>query len=98
MTGNVIENAPAFGIVAGWGKYLRDVTITGNVIRNAPAGIGVSVAAGTGIALVNNNLIAQTPGGAVVGLDHARVVTADLTADGAERYAQVVVGSNAVRR
>jgi uncharacterized secreted repeat protein (TIGR03808 family) len=98
VTGNVIENAPAFGIVAGWGKYLRDVTITGNVIRNAPAGIGVSVAAGTGIALVNNNMIAQTPGGAVVGLDHARVVTADLTADGAERYAQVVVGSNAVRR
>jgi uncharacterized secreted repeat protein (TIGR03808 family) len=98
VTGNVIENAPAFGIVAGWGKYLRDVTITGNVIRNALAGIGVSVAAGAGIALVNNNMIAQTPRGAVVGLDHARVVTADLTADGAERYAQIVVGSNAVRR
>ena len=98
VTGNVIENAPAFGIVAGWGKYLRDVTITGNVIRNAPAGIGVSVAAGAGTALVNNNMIAETPRGAVVGLDHIRVVTADLAADGAQRYAQVVVGSNAVRR
>jgi len=32
VTGNVIENAPAFGIIAGWGKYLRDVAITGNVI------------------------------------------------------------------
>ncbi len=27
VTGNVIENAPSFGIVAGWGKYLRDVAI-----------------------------------------------------------------------
>ena len=63
ITGNVIENAPAFGIVAGWGKYLRDVTISGNVIRNAFAGIGVSVAAGAGTALVNNNMIAETPRG-----------------------------------
>jgi uncharacterized secreted repeat protein (TIGR03808 family) len=98
VTGNVIENAPAFGIVAGWGKYLRDVTITGNVIRNAFAGIGVSVAIGAGTALVNNNMIAETPRGAVVGLDHLSVATADLAADGAQRYAQVVVGSNAVRR
>ena len=43
-----IENAPSFGIVAGWGKYLRDVAITGNVIRKTFAGIGVSVAAGAG--------------------------------------------------
>ena len=67
MTGNVIENAPAFGIVAGWGKYLRDVAITGNVIRNAFVGIGVSV-------------------------------TPDLSAEGAQRFAQVVLGTNAVRR
>ncbi len=98
VTGNVIENAPAFGIVAGWGKYLRDVTISGNVIRNAIAGIGVSVAPGAGTALINNNMIAETPSGAVVGLDHIRIVTADLTTEGAERCAQLVVGSNVVRR
>ncbi|HWL18405.1 MAG TPA: TIGR03808 family TAT-translocated repetitive protein, partial [Bradyrhizobium sp.] len=72
VTGNVIENAPAFGIVAGWSKYLRDVAITGNVIRKALAGIGVSVVPGAGTALVNNNMISETPRGAVVGLDHAR--------------------------
>ncbi len=33
VTGNVIENAPSFGIVSGWGKYMRDVTISGNVIK-----------------------------------------------------------------
>jgi uncharacterized secreted repeat protein (TIGR03808 family) len=98
VSGNVIENAPSFGIIAGWGKYLRDVVITGNVIRNAFVGVGVSVVAGAGSALVNNNMISEAPGGAVVGLDHARPVTADLAAEGAQRFAQVVMGTNAVRR
>jgi uncharacterized secreted repeat protein (TIGR03808 family) len=98
VTGNVIENAPSFGIVAGWGKYLRDIAITGNVIRKAFVGIGVSVVPGAGTALVNNNMISETPRGAVVGLDHARAITADLSADGAQRFAQVVIGTNAVRR
>jgi uncharacterized secreted repeat protein (TIGR03808 family) len=98
VTGNVIENAPSYGIVAGWGKYLRDVVISGNVIRKALAGVGVSVVPGAGTALVNNNMIAETALGAVVGLDHARAVTTDLSIDGAQRFAQVMVGGNAVRR
>jgi len=98
VTGNVVENAPSFGIVAGWGQYLRDVVISGNVIRNAFAGVGVSVVAGAGTALVNNNMISETPRGAVVGLDHARAITADLSMEGARRFAQVMIGTNAVRR
>jgi uncharacterized secreted repeat protein (TIGR03808 family) len=98
VSGNVIENAPSFGIVAGWGKYLRDVAISGNVIRKAFVGIGVSVAPGAGTALVSNNVISETPRGAVVGLDHARPITPDLSAEGAQRFAQVVIGTNAVRR
>ncbi len=97
VTGNVIENAPSFGIVAGWGKYLRDVAITGNVIRNAFVGVGISVAQGAGAALVDNNVISDAPRGAVVGLDHFRPVTPDLTRSGAERLAQVVLGTNHVR-
>jgi uncharacterized secreted repeat protein (TIGR03808 family) len=98
VSGNVIENAPSFGIVAGWGSYLRDVVISGNVIRKAFVGIGVSVTPGAGTALVNNNVISETPRGAVVGLDHARPVTPDLSLDGAQRFAQVVTGTNSVRR
>jgi uncharacterized secreted repeat protein (TIGR03808 family) len=98
VSGNVVENAPSFGIVAGWGKYLRDVAITGNVIRKAPIGVGVSVVPGAGTALVGNNMISETPRGAVVGLDHARPITADLSAEGAQRYTQVMIGGNAVRR
>ncbi len=97
VTGNVIENAPAFGIMAGWGNYLRDVVISGNVIRKALVGVGVSVAPGAGTVLVNTNLIAETPRGAVVGLDHARPVTGDLTTAGAQHFAQVVIGTNAFR-
>ena len=98
VTANVIENAPSFGIVAGWGKYLRDVLISDNVIRKAFVGVGVSVAPGAGVALVNNNVISEAPRGAVVGLDHARPITADLCAEGAPRFAQIVVGTNVIRR
>jgi uncharacterized secreted repeat protein (TIGR03808 family) len=97
VTGNVIENAPAFGIMAGWGKYLRDVTITGNVVRNAYIGIGVSVLPGAGTALISNNLISGSARGAIVGLDHAKVVTDDLGKENTSRFTQIVLGTNAVR-
>ena len=57
----------------------------------------VSVASGAGSALVDNNVISGAPRGAVVGLDHFRPVTADLTRSGAEKLAQVVLGTNQVR-
>ncbi|WP_315782447.1 MULTISPECIES: TIGR03808 family TAT-translocated repetitive protein [unclassified Bradyrhizobium] len=98
VTGNVVENAPSYGIVAGWGRYLRDVVISGNVIRNALAGVGLSVVPGAGAAVVSNNMISGTPGGAVIGLDHIKPVTSDLTQDGAQRFAQLLVSGNAVRR
>jgi uncharacterized secreted repeat protein (TIGR03808 family) len=44
VTGNVVENAAQIGIRAGWGPYLRNVTVSGNVVRNAAIGIAVSVA------------------------------------------------------
>lgn len=97
VTGNVIENAPSCGIVAGWGKYLRDIAITGNVIRNAFVGIGVSVVPGAGSALINGNMISGAGRGGVVGLDHAKPVTGDLTRDGASRFAQIALGTNTVR-
>ena len=98
VTGNVVENAPSYGIVAGWGRYLRDVVISGNVIRNALAGVGVSVVRGAGTALISNNMISGTPRGAVIGLDHIKPVTADLTQAGTQQFSQLVVTANAVQR
>jgi len=97
VTGNIVENAPSFGIMAGWGKYMRDVTITGNVVRDAYVGIGVSVVPGAGTALVSNNLISGSRLAAIAGLDHAKVVTGDLVKDSASRPSQIVLGLNASR-
>jgi hypothetical protein len=55
------------------------------------------VAAGAGNALVSNNLISAAPRGAVVGLDHIKPVTTDLTHGDAERYAQVTLSGNLSR-
>ena len=96
VTGNVIENAPHAGITAGWGKYLRDVSITGNMVRETGYGITVSVALGAGAALINNNLIAGARLGAIVGMEWKKPV-ADLTQDGAARYAQLSLSGNQVR-
>ena len=97
VTGNVIENAPSYGIIAGWGRYLRDIAITGNVVRNSGVGIGISVTPGAGAALVNDNLISGATNGAVVGFDHHKRITGDLTVQGATRFAQLAIGSNLVR-
>ena len=97
VTGNVIENAPAFGIMAGWGKYLRDVAISGNVIRNAFIGIGVSIMPGAGTALINANMISGSKRGAVVGMDHAKAMTPDLAPDNSARYQQIAMAGNIVR-
>jgi hypothetical protein len=55
------------------------------------------VAPGAGSALIDNNVIRDAPRGAVVGLDHFKPVTADLTRSGAEKLAQVTLGTNQVR-
>jgi uncharacterized secreted repeat protein (TIGR03808 family) len=92
----VIENAPSFGIVAGWGRYLRDVALTGNVVRNAAVGIGISVVPGAGTALVNGNMISGSTKGAVVGLDHATPITADLAREATSGFRQIALGHNSV--
>jgi hypothetical protein len=55
------------------------------------------VAPGAGTALIANNLIADFLRGAVVGLDHRRIVTGDLMTSGAERYAHLTISGNRVR-
>jgi uncharacterized secreted repeat protein (TIGR03808 family) len=97
VTGNVIEDAPVAGIALGWGKYLRDVTVTGNVIRTAGVGISVSVSPGAGAAVIADNLIADTKNGAIVGMELKRPVTGDLAREGAGRFAQLAISGNRVR-
>jgi uncharacterized secreted repeat protein (TIGR03808 family) len=97
VTGNVVENAPNIGIAAGWGPYLRDVSVTANVIRGADYGISVSVAPGAGAAVIADNLISEVRRGAIVGMEFKNAVTGDLSKEGAARYAQLSIAGNRVR-
>lgn len=82
VSANVIENTPSAGIWIGWGKYQRNVSASGNVIRDCGIDIAAEVAAGAGDALIANNLIAGSKRGAILGMDHNKVVTKDLAAGG----------------
>jgi uncharacterized secreted repeat protein (TIGR03808 family) len=96
VTGNVVENAPTAGINVGWGAYMRDVSVVGNVVRSARYGIAVSVANGAGNAIVTGNMISGAAKGAIVGMDHARAVTGDLSQEPA-RFANLQISGNRVR-
>ncbi len=96
VTGNVIDKATMAGIIAGWGEFLRDVTVIGNVVRSAPIGIGVSVAPDAGSAIISSNSISGARSGAVVGMDHLKSATGDLTVAGAARYGHLTINGNRV--
>ena len=97
VTGNVIENAPKIGIAAGYGPYLRNVSINANVVRSADYGVAVSVAPGAGTAVIANNMISDARLAAIVGMEWKKPVTGDLSIGGAEHYAQLSVVGNQVR-
>jgi uncharacterized secreted repeat protein (TIGR03808 family) len=94
--GNVIEGAPWVGILVGWGASLRDVAVQGNVVRDAPIGIGVSIVAGAGSALIADNMISGASRGAVLGMNLDRPATSDL-ARGRAAPPQLKVSGNQVR-
>ena len=97
VTGNVVENAAQIGIRAGWGPHLRNVTISGNVVRHAAIGIAVSVAPKAGDAVISGNIIAGAQHGSIVAMEWAKVVSGDLTKEGAARYPQLAIDKNQTR-
>jgi putative cofactor-binding repeat protein len=84
------------GIMVGWGAFMRDVSVTGNVVRDCRLGISVSVVNGAGTAAIAGNLISGSPRGAIVGMDHAKAVTGDLSQE-PTRYANLQISGNRVR-
>ncbi|MFY9692227.1 MAG: TIGR03808 family TAT-translocated repetitive protein [Xanthobacteraceae bacterium] len=97
VAGNVVESINGIGIQAGWGPYLRDVSVTANIVRGTDYGITVSVASGAGTAVIANNLVSGARLGAIVGTEWAKTVAGDLIKDGANRYAQLSIDGNRVR-
>jgi uncharacterized secreted repeat protein (TIGR03808 family) len=97
VTGNVIEGAPAYGIMIGWGPYLRDVSVTDNLIRDVLIGIGVSVDPSAGTALITKNLIAGAKEGAIRAMSGPASIGPDLARESADAFGNVAVYANVAR-
>jgi uncharacterized secreted repeat protein (TIGR03808 family) len=94
VANNVIEGAPTAGISAGWGQYLREVSITGNVIREAGVGILVSSDPKAGACLVANNMISGASDGAIRADDHGTPVGPDLARDAPPAGSRLAISGN----
>jgi uncharacterized secreted repeat protein (TIGR03808 family) len=97
VANNVVENSPGVGIVAGFGPFVRNVSITGNVLRDCAIGIGVTVVDDPQVGRVNvsSNTISGSTGGGVVGFEWEVVVSDDLARD-AVNYPHVIVAGNSM--
>jgi uncharacterized secreted repeat protein (TIGR03808 family) len=95
VSGNVVEGAPKYGILAGWGPYMRDLLIAQNIIRDCPFGIAVTVVEGAGSAVIQGNIISGARRGAIAGHRWREAVTGDLA--GAEAVpGHLTIAGNAV--
>ena len=79
VTGNVIENAPLYGMKIGWGPYhaQRRRRPAMSSARPAPASPS-RVVEGAGSAVISDNVIDGAQNGAIVGYRWADAVTGDL--------------------
>jgi uncharacterized secreted repeat protein (TIGR03808 family) len=97
VSANVIEGSPGFGIMIGWGPYLRDVNVTDNLIRNAHIGIGVSTDPAAGSALITGNLISGAKDGAIRAMSGPTPIGPDLVKEAPETYRNLAVYANVAR-
>lgn len=97
VANNSIDTVPGYGIVAGYGPYVRNVIVTGNVLTGVETGIGVSVVQenSPGPVRVSGNLIGKGAAHGIVGLEWEKVVSDDLARDVAS-YPNVTVRDNTV--
>jgi uncharacterized secreted repeat protein (TIGR03808 family) len=94
ISGNIIENAPKWGLMLGWGPYMRGIVATGNLVRGAGSGCVVTVVEGAGTALIANNLFQDVRDGAILGYRWNDKVTGDLLTGGSESFAHLTLTGN----
>ena len=98
VTGNTIKNVAKWGMLVGWGPYLRSVNITGNVILKVPVGIAVSVVDGAQSTSIFTNIFDQTPRGTIVGHRWVEPVTKDLGTRSKSGFKHLAIGNNQVNQ
>ena len=95
ITGNVVERTARFGVLLGWGNYLRNVIASNNMIRDTKTGFYVSVVEGTGDVSITNNIIARAEQG-IVGYRWNEAVSDDLTKNSTTRFSGLTIAGNQV--
>lgn len=96
VTGNTIENVAKWGILLGWGPFLRSVNINGNLIRKAPIGIAVSVINGAKSTSITNNIFDEISRGAIIGHEWSKPVTKDLAMTSKSGFSHLQIAGNIV--
>jgi len=96
ITGNVIENAANFGLMLGWGNYLRNVVASANIIRDTKTGVYVSVVEGTGNVTIVNNVMSNITRGGVIGYRWRDPVTGDLARTRGKQFTNLKIKDNQV--
>lgn len=93
VSGNTIENAPKWGLMLGWGPFMRGLVVSGNLVRKSPVGCAVTVVEEAGSALISGNIFEDTPNGAIAGYRWNERTTGDLATEGAT-YAHLTIERN----
>ena len=96
ITGNVIENTKRFGMLLGWGPYLKNLSASGNVINKTGAGFYVSVVDGIGAVSIKDNIITDAKRGGIIGHRWRDAVTGDMVKEGAKRFPTLDITGNTV--
>ena len=95
VSGNTIENAPKWGLMLGWGPYMRGLVVSGNLVRHTPVGCAVTVADGAGSALISANVFEDTPQAAIAGYRWNERATGDLAKDAGSHAHLTIEGNRA---
>ncbi|GLR49075.1 TIGR03808 family TAT-translocated repetitive protein [Shinella yambaruensis] len=93
VSGNTVENAPKWGLMLGWGPYMRGLVVNGNLVRRSPVGCAVTVVEEAGSALISGNIFEDTPNGAIAGYRWNERTTGDLARDGST-FAHLTIERN----
>jgi putative cofactor-binding repeat protein len=94
---NVVQGAPAYGILVGRGGYLHDVSVTGNVVRKSHIGIGVAASSGAAAVLIADNLIDGAQNGAIRAMKGETPTGSDLANARAGSYRNLAFRANVMR-
>jgi uncharacterized secreted repeat protein (TIGR03808 family) len=94
VTGNVIEGAPKYGLLLGWGPYLRNVVASQNILRDCGVGIAVSVVEGSGSAVITGNILQGSRNGAIRGYRWLDQTTGEL--NGSTDWSHLSVNGNQI--